>query len=380
MIDELTLHIGHPKTGTTSLQATFYESASVLARHGVFYDTRNRTHHRFARIAQGYADDLTKCKPLRELTDDIAASKLPRAFIGSEAFVRCTRAQAQAFVEHLRRFARRVKVLLYVRHPVTYAASAAHQGARIGRPLAAIVAEPRILDLTDLIATWRKAVGADNLIVRPFARPLLTNGDVIDDVLGVMGALDAAPDMTRVQVNEGLSVLGIHLIDAANRLVDDPPVPQRLIRIFEAIEGPRYVIPEPALAMAAVQAEPHLAMLERDFGIRLPAPTETPSDPVGLSPAELESLAKVMLTAADYIDAWDRAPASRIVGLTSPFARVIDRPPQNVASALGRLGLGGWLGPREASTIERKISEADDREEARERIRDQRRAGRERLV
>ncbi|WP_157961965.1 hypothetical protein [Acuticoccus kandeliae] len=342
------------------MQATFFASAKALLAHGIHYDTRQRTHHRIARVLHGRPTPLAQSRTLKELVGDIAASGASKALISSETFVRCTAEEARDIVAYFRQHAKRVRVLLYVRHPVSYASSAAHQGVRVGRSLKAVIADPRIVDLTALVEVWREAAGADGLIVRPFARPLLTNGDIVDDVLDAIGVPEAAPAMTRVMVNEGLSVLGIHLIDAANRAAKEPPLPQRLIRIFEAVAGPRYVLPEHSLAMVAAMAEPHLAFLNREYGIVLPEPTDRPSPPVELSEAELASLAAVMMDASRHMDAWDRSPASRIVGLASPFAREVDRAPQPFAQTLGKLGLGALLKPRPARP-ERRAHELEER-------------------
>jgi hypothetical protein len=349
VIDRLTLHIGHMKTGTSSLQATFRDSAAVLAAHGLYYYAAHRNHHPIARRFHRPTRRRSDKPHLDRFVRELRATALPRALVTSETFMRLTDREAADCVAFFQRFARRVDVLLYVRHPVAFASSAAHQGVRSGRPLAECVTAPRVLPLRRTILRWRGVVGPRNLTVRPFAPQLLAGGDVVDDVLAVLGLSAAGPEMTRTQVNEGLSVLAIHLIDRANALAGGKPLPIESMRPFDAIGGPKYVLPRESLERARAAAAPELAFLKEEYGIVLPEPSDEPSPPLDLDAASLDSLARVLFVSTQHAHRLDRALVSRLLGWRSPYARQWDVPPHPLAPLLQRLGITDRLGGRRAA-------------------------------
>lgn len=340
MVDDLYVHIGHPKTGTGSLQQTFRASADVLAEGGVLYDARPRNHHPIAHVAHGGTRRSRR-------TDRVAGrfrrllrtSRAPVALLSTEALIRLSDDEAAAFVAGLARHAGRVTVVVYVRHPVSAASSFAQEGVRVGRPLEEIVAGPRVLPVQSLLERWERAANG-RIVVRPFARPLLTGGDVVDDMLALMGRPALASRLRRVSMNEPLSALGIALLDRAHRL---GRLPREATRIFERIEGPRYVLPEEALCQVRRRAAPELAFLEERFGIVLPEPEEAPTPPPGLDEATLGSIAAVLRKAALHAHGLDRSPIGRLMEQTSPFTRPEDTVRHPLAPTLRRLGITGIL-------------------------------------
>lgn len=342
LIDHLYLHIGHFKTGTTSIQSTFRENAALLARHGVFYFAEHRNHHPIARTMHRASWKKSDQRITDEFVAKAKASELPTALVSSETLQRLERKEIENCLQILRTVARRVSVVLYVRHPVALATSAAHQGVRMGRPLAEIERSPRALALKSLITDWREVAGPENLIVRPFARPMLRNGDVIDDLLEVIGASDAAASMARSQVNEALSVLGIHLLERAHRKAGPGTLPYDVVRVFDAIGGPKYVLPAESQEKVRQASVEDLAFLEEEYGIVLPEPTDRPSDPIGLSDEELDSTADVLLTLATHGFESDRTNAARLIGQQTPYFQ-IGVGPHRLVPLFTRLGIVDWL-------------------------------------
>lgn len=338
MVDDLYIHIGHPKTGTGSLQQTFRANARLLRDNGVFYDARPHNHHPIAHTARGGEPQKARARQIsHRFFRSLRAAREPVAILSTEALIRLSEAEAAAFVRKLSRHARRVTVVMYVRHPVAAANSFAHEGVRIGKPLDEIVARPRVLPLRRLVEQWQKAVdGHGCMIVRPFAPALLHGGDVVDDLLAVMGRPDLASGLTRVRLNEPLSALGITLLDRAHRI---GPVPRDATRIFEGIEGPRYVLPEKALEVVRRRAEPELSYLRKRFGMDLPEPNETPTPPPDLDEETLTSVAAILRQAALHAYTLDSSLLGRVMEQPSPFTRRQDAVTHPVAPMLRRLGV-----------------------------------------
>lgn len=344
MIDVLTLHVGHIKTGTSSVQLTFRDSADVLAAHGLHYYAAHRSQHPLARAfdpRNGRPGDRRHVIAFRR---EAVAREWPQSLVSSELLAEADEETASALLAEMRRVARRVRVLLYVRHPVALANSAAAQGVRSGRTLEDIIARPRVLPLRRIVEHWWRRVGEDAVVVRPFDRAHLVRGDVVDDILAVLGIAEAAPGLTRRQANEGLSVLGVHLLERAQRRAPGGRMRQQMMRPFGEIGGPRYVLPRAALEDVRRRGEPELAFLREAFGITLAEPDLEPTAPPGLSEAELDSLARVLGEAAQYMDASARTRAARILGVTSPYtAPPWDVEPHRLAPLMRRLGLSRRL-------------------------------------
>ncbi len=336
-MDQLTLHIGHQKTGTTSLQFTLRDNAAILARHGLHFWDGHPAHHPMARKFHAPLTGPGDHRVVKNFVDALKATPLPQAMISTETFMRLTEDEVKACVEMLRPLAKTLKVLVYVRHPVGFASSAAHQRVRMGGRLADAEEKPGIVPLRMLLKRWMDVVGRENMIVRPFDRGLLKNGDVIDDALDVLGIGEVAPQLTRVQTNEALSVLGIHLMDRA-LAISGEKLPTAVGRAFDAVGGPKYVLPQASLDIAREAGEPELAFLKREFGIDLPEPKVTPTEPPSVSEPELESLASVILQSAQYAFDLTKSPAGRLLEMKSPFA-IYDVKPHPLTPWLTRFGL-----------------------------------------
>lgn len=347
MLDILTLHIGHPKTGTTSLQATFRDNAAVLARHGLYYFAGDRNNHPIARQLHKASRNARDARVMRRFERELAKTDCRQALVSSEALIRLRRKEAHDAVAHFRRFASNVRVLAYVRHPVSYASSSAHQAIRTGKPIADIENSPAVLPLKRILSRWRSAVGRDNFMVRPFDRRVLVGGDVVDDVLDVLGVGAAAPDIARIQLNDPLSVVAAHLLDGAQRIEPERALAIPSMRPFDAIGGPRFVLPLETQENVRRQSAENMAFLRNQFGIVLPEPNDVPSAGPELTPEVMETLGRTIYRLSQYAYAVDRSPAARLFGIRSPFSAAWDAPPHPLAPLMEWLGISRRMIGRE---------------------------------
>ncbi|MEM8664217.1 MAG: hypothetical protein AAGF49_08880, partial [Pseudomonadota bacterium] len=196
-----------------------------------------------------------------------------------------------------------------------------------------------VLNLRQLLTRWRDGAGKDNITVRPFARELMAGGDVIDDVLDILGCGDAAAELTRAQLNEPLSAVAAHLLDRAQRIEPKRRMDMLSRRAFEAIGGPRYVLPPAAVEQVRQRSAEHLAFLREEFGIVLPEPAPSEHAEPELTPEVMETLSETLYTLTQYALAVERSPAARLLGMRSPFSQVWDTPPHRWAPLLERLGI-----------------------------------------
>ena len=328
MLDHLVVHIGHAKTGTTSLQDTLRDNAGLLAERGWHYEARFRSHHQ---IARSFRLDPAQVRPrekqhLRQMYRALERTRLPNALVSSEAFSILTNDQTARCVEVLSSFARRLSVLLYVRHPLAFANSAVSQGVRGGRSLAEIIERPTVLPLRRMIERWSALVEAENFTVRPYDRAQLVGRDVIDDVLAHLRLEEIAPKLERRQANESLSGLGLVLLDRAQRMYPRGTVPIDAQRPFQAIEGKSFVLPEASQRDVMERSRKYLAYLEERYGIVLPQPVLEPTPLPVLDQTTLDSLARVLVRYGLHGYQLERSLLGRHLGARAPLAGDWDRP------------------------------------------------------
>jgi hypothetical protein len=197
MKKQLWLHIGFPKTGTTSIQVWMIRNAGLLAAHGVLYPMAGRGegcsdfgHHRFPRIlADAPISALEESWPdmaalLREIHDSPAA----KVVISSEDF------SIRIFDGHIDLLARRlvdfdVKIVCYVRRQDEFITSVwstavCHFGE--ASPLSECLSHPW-LDYLGVIDRWARIFGRHAVILRVFEESQLQQGDAVADFLSICG-------------------------------------------------------------------------------------------------------------------------------------------------------------------------------------------------
>ncbi|GAB5374726.1 MAG: hypothetical protein AcusKO_11880 [Acuticoccus sp.] len=347
MLKTLYVHIGPPKTGTTSIQDTFRANAALLEQHGFFYYTGHKSHHAVA-LHMCERDRLPRH---RKWHDDFfakaAATRCETGMLSTEFMIRLSQEEIESAIAKFQGIAGHVKVLCYARHPVPFAVSAAHQAIRGAKEVAHVEASPNMRQHSALFRRWEEAVGRENMIVRAFDRDALPKGDVVEDVINLVGLQDLSPQIERHRSNEGLSVLGAQLLDAVSQRLKDNPVEVRYVKLLRNIKGPRYVLPAKTLDVVRRKTAADVAQLREEWGIDLKEPSMPPYSPPPLSEEEIASLADAVV---------DILRLARKEEKTPP-------PPPEPQGVLARLAarLRPRSGPRKATSVE------DDEEAASER-------------
>lgn len=306
MFDRIDLHIGHAKTGTTSLQRSFAASAELLAANGVFYWTGRPTHMPLAKtFRRGGAADPESERLRAGFLKDAAASNVPRAFVSSEVLAQLPFDGKRELIAFMRGLAREVHVLLYVRHPVAMASSAAQQGLKKGKRLAVSLERPRVLPLRRIVGGWSRAVGRDNMTVRAYDRLQLVNGDIVDDVLGFLGLSGISSEITREQRNESLSHAAALMIDELLAATGGR-LPRTSLEPFFLIGGPKFRLPADVLADVREASTPELAFLKRRFGLVLPDPEASESELSAFDADAVRSIAHILFALGYHADVLHR--------------------------------------------------------------------------
>lgn len=190
-INKLFLHIGLPKTGTTSIQAYCLRNRQLLAENGILYPQTGLEGPGHMKLCPPFLSDIQnqrsvvksgKKKGFRKFGMDLqneidaCAKNIDRMLISSERF---SIVQGEGLTKLTNVFKRMsVFPILYLRRQDLLAESLHAQAYRVRSPYF----EPdKLLHLRkptfcfwDLISTWRNAFGEDNLIVRKFQKRSVT--------------------------------------------------------------------------------------------------------------------------------------------------------------------------------------------------------------
>jgi SAM-dependent methyltransferase len=194
---QIYLHIGFPKTGTTSVQMWFTENAAALAAHGVLYPGTGRVgqeygygHHQLPRslVERPLSELMVAWPDMARLCDEMANSPAQTIVISSEDFsTRLRQPEVDLLAQHLADFD--VKIVCYVRRQdefiiSVWATAVAYYGE--SDPLSCCL-DHSWLDYAGTIAPWAHAFGPGAIVLRVFERSQLVGGDTVEDFLSVCG-------------------------------------------------------------------------------------------------------------------------------------------------------------------------------------------------
>ncbi|WP_428311545.1 hypothetical protein [Hydrocarboniphaga sp.] len=266
------LHIGMPKTGTTTIQAFLERNRDLLASRGVIVPraTGSQNHRKLT----AYALDDTELDHTRRMLGLLSADKVAQFRLkldrklsaeaagwpaGNSIVVsgeNMSQLRQPAELMRLRDLlspltAGQIKVVIYLRRQDLFYLSSYSQHIKAGgtRHWSEMVgdAKKRLYDYTRFLKPWAEHFGEANIVVRPFERSQFAKQDLLSDFLSVIG-LDgelSGFDIPETQ-NQSLDAQTAEYLRLMNpqfpRYIDDVVNLSRreLVRAMEAIStGPK---------------------------------------------------------------------------------------------------------------------------------------------
>ncbi len=207
----LFLHIGDPKTGSTSIQQTLLERTFICETRSLDYPSSLSAYPLAKAMKDDAAPDLADHR-FGHYVQWLAASDSDAAVISAEQFSTLPPEKvAQTFQTYFPQQAPTMTVVAYVRPHISRFLSAYAQRTKAGlmhRSLDEFYSAANgkaLLNFYVRFSNWR-AVFGDRFILRPMARDHLKDGDVVVDFLDI--ALSGAPFRLTgaTEVNSSLSV------------------------------------------------------------------------------------------------------------------------------------------------------------------------------
>jgi hypothetical protein len=258
------IHIGVPKTGTTSIQHTLFDNRAKLLSEGINYLALARNHagalmplvvdepHKHRRYLRRSIDTSEKARSRNEATrlrleHELTTNRCQKVLISGEAFSAASPDEVLRLKGLLDPYAERYRIIVYVRDPYEYANSAALQRVKGGATLDDC-ANGVVLPRYTRLATYIRLFGRENVDIRIFDPKRFVDRDLIADFFVALGEPPELRHGIRiVNANKSLSHEAAMIMSEINIAV---PVqiggyanPQRANNVrflMEAIDGVKY--------------------------------------------------------------------------------------------------------------------------------------------
>ena len=295
------IHIGLHKTGTTSIQATFFQNRKLLLAHGINYLPLSENHsttlyplfieepHRYQPNRRAGIDTPRKAAKKNAATKAALRRALennnsPKVVVSGEDLSMLPAAGLQRLKDMLAPYAERFQIIVYVREPYATVSSIFQQRLRRGQSYEQICRRPPRPGYARIAAAI-EVFGRANVDIRIFDSASFVGGDLIADFLST---IDAEPNLAQQlmieRANVGLSHEAAMLLAALNqaRPVNSFAERRDLVSWLAGIPGQPYRCPPQFLAAAEPLIREDLEWLHQALGKAVfPAATRA-ADPSNL--------------------------------------------------------------------------------------------------
>ncbi|MBZ0294052.1 MAG: hypothetical protein K8L99_15935 [Anaerolineae bacterium] len=220
---KLYIHIGYPKTATSSIQQGLHQNSAELALHGYCYPATGLIgvgKHALAHDIQGNVHSR-----IQQLIREMRSGSLENFILSSERFATFSRPE----IEQLQRVCADFDtyIVVYLRQQDAFIQSLWSQKSKIGVQRGSFVdwvdvllatpgynvgvadegvsPIPVVLDYEQTLRMWARVFGLDHILVRPFERSQL-HPNILVDLLQTCGMQDTAwvPEAPQVNVTPSM--------------------------------------------------------------------------------------------------------------------------------------------------------------------------------
>jgi hypothetical protein len=308
---QLILHVGLPKTATTTIQHVMDSHKAALAAAGVLYPRTTKTQMELIRRTQ-FAQLAVQPGPgsLAEAMGWVAEEA--REALPKRIVLSCERmalvsagavARMQAAITTWLPEVRDVRILAYVRDPVSWATSLCQQRLKMGTARRADFAnDPWPLSLEAMLSNYVDRYGREAVSLRYLHPGHLVNGVVVDDFLAAIGLTEFALPGAAPVLNRALTLYGAQVAEV---LADLLPRGQRkgvrkqlVRRLLQGIDGPRFVLPRAVQAGIVEASRGDVEYVRRQWGLEIGSTLVELPDAPELDAPELDEQAVLKLALA----------------------------------------------------------------------------------
>jgi len=255
----LWIHIGMPKTGTTALQGFLHSNPDFLAANGIRYMASGRDRgtgegrlicHNAMAVDMSRNWSRTPDSQFTSFHDEYDRHRSEHCIISSEMFF--GRDLSSIHERLIAPMQTEVTILVYLRRFDDFIEADYKQRAKNGRVIGGQVEafvrqrierienDPDDLNFGTIFAGIQRAIPQARILPRLYLRDEMAGGNVITDVMSVLGVQPETVPLPETNANRSLSRLASEAIGLFDpRLGYDKKRRRRLARALQAMEDPR---------------------------------------------------------------------------------------------------------------------------------------------
>lgn len=191
MINELVIHLGDTKTGSTSIQKALVQKAYEVSGQSIFYPTKNN-HIAMAKTLSQARRVKQRETRFRRVGEAMSASGADYGVVSAEHF---QFVDPQVFAEAIDafwpQFRDRIRLVAYVRPHADKLLSAFSERVKLGNAMGSFeefcetISGNQAIDYLPRFSKWREVFGS-RFTLRPFVRQELFQEDVVSDFFRFM--------------------------------------------------------------------------------------------------------------------------------------------------------------------------------------------------
>jgi hypothetical protein len=284
---------------------------------------------------------------VRAFDSALTSNRMPKLVISAEMLFGFKRKHVAAMKEHLSRFFDDMRIIVYVRDPISWASSNAQRVMKHSPQTLDQVCSPKAIAAGEspIIPSYRaglepyiEAFGREAVDIRLFDRSRFVGGDLISDFCAALGEPGLAANLTGEIRNPSLSYEAVLLVDQYKALLaarNDQALPTKVAvfhKRMKGLEGTRFVLPRETLEQVRAAVADDVAWLRGIMNADVFVDTYPPEAASGpaWSASTLRRLAEII----------DQGPNVRSSDRAQRFGQI-------TAAKLMRPGDAGDAGPRE---------------------------------
>lgn len=280
------LHIGFHKTGTTYLQHVLDAQREVLRKHGLISPALGRDPGpaliRMLHEHVGSSLPNDQRTPRFSVAETLVALHRARADPAAETLlVSAEQLSTEADERHLSRLLEvldvgtsDVRVLVYVRDPVSSAHSVAQQLIRRGETIRHLTDRPPRPRYRKKLRPFLATFGREQLDIRMFDQTAFIGGTLLTDFLAALDLGGVTLDLPRkVRANRSMSGRAAAVLDMRNRLANaisgglaTRARPRLTLKLTRNIPGDPFRLPDEAIDRLVLACRDDVAWLAQTLG------------------------------------------------------------------------------------------------------------------
>ena len=276
-MNKLVLHIGSFKTGTTSIQNTFYNNSKELLRHTIVYPGNSKNHRWLAYWDDGTRlsneNNTTKKEALKYINNGkaylsglVEKNRNKVFFISSEFLFTTPVNELFLMKQFLNNLFNEVVILVYVRNPADMLTSWVSESVKNGEhTLKSGMEKIKPYVALKYLYNYKKVFSSDAMIVRRYGREYFLNQDLFDDLF--ISSLGKVINIKKHTSNVSLTIEALQVAEYVNTNFPRNSENRGFINYLYGIRGQKFKVPKKYIRLIDDESKPYLDKLNKEFGI-----------------------------------------------------------------------------------------------------------------